>query len=148
MNRRLVLLTDAVLVGAILIDVVLCGMTWVAPDLWFETLHGAPADPAQLAFLRRCGAHWAAFAVFQLVALLRWRSGLYWLLLAAGMRLSDLLTDLTYLASSATLTPSGTISLLAPFWLNLGMALILIYAFRVEVGADRWASLRHDPQGV
>jgi hypothetical protein len=130
MDQRLTLATHAVLVAAILIDVVLCVLTWVAPEMWFETLHATTDNAAFYPFLRRCGSHWAAFAIFQFVALIRWQQGLHWLVLVAGMRLSDLFTDLTYLLSSSNVTPSGSISLLVPPVLNLGMALFLMFAFR------------------
>ena len=145
MDRRLVLATDAVLIAAILIDIVLCGMTWVAPEMWFDSLHATTDNEQYYAFLRRCGSHWAAFALFQAVALFRWRGALHWLVLVAGMRFSDLFTDLTYLASSQTVTTSGSISLLAPVWLNLGMGILLMLAFHRAVGAEGVASLKLTP---
>jgi len=142
MDRRLKLAIDAVLVAAIIIDVVLCGLTWVAPEMWFETLHATSDNAAFFPFLRRCGAHWGAFAIFQLVTLIRWRQALHWLVLAAGMRFSDLFTDLTYRLTSDNLTPSGSVTLLLPPLLNLGMGLLLMFAFHKALGTLGRGELR------
>jgi len=137
-KRPWIFAVDGVIVAAILIDIVLSGMTWVAPQMWFETLHGATGDQSAFyPFLRRCGAHWAAFAIFQIVALVRWRRGLHWLLLVAGMRMSDLFTDLTYLIESRTLASgSAYAGLILPFFLNLGMAVLLVLAWKEALRAQ------------
>ncbi len=142
MTRNLKISVDVVLVAAILIDVVLCGLTWVSPETWFEVLHGTSDNAAFYPFLRRCGGHWAAFALFQLVALVRWRQAFHWLVLAAGLRFSDLFTDLTYLLSSPNLSSGGGLSLLVPPVLNLGMGLLLMYAFHQALAATGRAGLR------
>jgi hypothetical protein len=50
-------------------------------------------DPQAL--MQRMGGNWAAFAGLQAIAALRWKSSPRWLLIVAGVRLSDVFTDLT-----------------------------------------------------
>jgi hypothetical protein len=63
-------------------------------------------------------ANWAAFGLFQIVALVRWRPRPYWLAVAAGLRLSDIFTDWTYLVACHDVTCFGTVALLAASPLN------------------------------
>jgi hypothetical protein len=98
-----------------LLDLSLTAVAFFFPSCWFEVFHGsAHVDPQGLLMLRRCGANWAAFALFQFVALFKWRKQPVWLAVVAGMRLGDILTDWTYLAFAQNLTWPG--------WLMLGIA--------------------------
>src|SRR5688500_1104594 len=95
-SKRLALLIDGVLVAAIVVDVVLPLFAIFAPRIWFDVLHvGMQPDALHIAFLRRAAAHWAAFAVVQVLALGLWRRSSAWLLVTAGARVSDWLTDIT-----------------------------------------------------
>ena len=59
-------------------------------------------DPQAL--LKRTGAVWVAFTLLQLIAFFRWEKAPWWLVLIAGVRLTELFSDWTYmwLASSMT----------------------------------------------
>ncbi len=120
---------NVVLLAAIVVDSVLPLMALFAPQLWFQILHGTADQPEQHAFLLRCAAHWVAFLIVQLVALPLWRKRPEMLLIVAGARFSDVLTDVTYLVSSST-SPLGTALLMSPPFFNAGMAAVLLLAYR------------------
>jgi hypothetical protein len=125
----------AALVGALALDVGLAAMTFLAPGLWFDTFHGAmEVDPYALAFLRRCGANWAAFALVQAIALAVADRDPRWLAVVAGVRFSDLFTDLTYVATVPSLTALGWAFLLPPPVLNLGMGILMLAGHRQAAG--------------
>lgn len=116
---------DAVLAGLAAFDCALTLWAFLAPEFWFRVFHGVPyADPE--GFLRRCGANWAAFALFQAVALARWRTNPSWLAVAAGVRFSDIFTDWAYLAFSSHRTTFGcaTLAAMSPVNLLLGWWLL------------------------
>ena len=119
----------ALLYGLFLFDLSLAVWAFFLPDLWFAAFHGVPRVDPQ-AFLPRCGAAWAAFSLFQLVAALRWKRHPHWLAVVAGIRLSDALTDWTYLALCHDVTWFGRASLFATSPLNalLGWYLLRVYA--------------------
>lgn len=109
-------------------DLALWIVTFFAPELWFRTVHGtALVDPQGL--LRRTGAIWLAFAIFQFVAFLRWRRAPWWLVFVGGMRLSELVADWTYLAFAQDVTTVGRLSLLATPLLNIAISVVLIRAY-------------------
>ncbi|MDD5657439.1 MAG: hypothetical protein PHF00_09330 [Elusimicrobia bacterium] len=109
---------DLVLAGLVALDVLLALWAFFAPRYWFHVFHGmAYFDPG--GFLRRCGANWAAFALFQAIAWARWRSNPSWLAVVAGIRLSDIFTDWTYLAFCSRITVFGAISLAAVSPMNM-----------------------------
>lgn len=82
-------------------DILLFGLAWIAPDLWFKILHHSmPATVLEVALLRRSAGQWAAFALAQAIALWRWRREPEWLAVAAGVRLSDLFTDISYVLAA------------------------------------------------
>ncbi len=117
------------LVFLVLLDVVLTTWALVFPQLWFTVFHGVPYDDPQ-GYLRRCGANWAAFLLVQSIALVRWRRDAVWLALVAGVRLSDIFTDVThsFVAHDTTLFAKLT---LAPMSLgNLLFGLFLLRAYR------------------
>jgi hypothetical protein len=118
-----------VLGGLVVFDVILTSWAFFAPDLWFEVFHGVPYNDPE-GFLRRCGANWAAFALFQAVAFLRWRQAPYWVAVVAGIRLSDIFTDWTYLAFSTHMTPLGTLGLALASPMNMITGAWLLYRYR------------------
>jgi hypothetical protein len=123
---------DATLAALLALDVTLTVVAFFFPGLWFALFHGVPyADPE--GFLRRCGANWAGFALFQAIALRRWRRAPWWLAVAAGLRLSDIFTDWTYLAFAHDLTWFGRISLAATSPMNLVVGLYLLRCYRARV---------------
>jgi len=128
--RSQTLLADTVLLSAIGVDVVLPVLATLHPQWWFDVLHvGVTADAMDLALLHRAAAQWVAFAVLQIIALVRWRRWPDWLLLVAGARTSDWLTDLTYFATAPDLS-SMRWTLLFPPIFNIGMSLILFGVWR------------------
>ena len=88
-------------------------------------------------------ANWAAFALFQGIALFRWRSAPHWLALVAGVRFSDVFTDWAYLWFAANLTSFGRVGLFVDGPLNalFGWWLLRAYA-RTSVSASEAA---HQP---
>jgi hypothetical protein len=70
------------------------------------------------------------FGVLQAVALARWKSEDVWLAVVAGARLSDVLTDWSYLYFSSHITPLGAVGLIAAGPLNLVAGVYLLGAYR------------------
>lgn len=129
-SKRLALLINGVLIAAIVVDLVLPLFAIFAPKLWFDVLHaGIQPDELHVAFLRRAAAHWAAFALVQVAALALWRRSSAWLLVTAGARVSDWLTDITYFGVAPTLSSARWL-LILPLFLNVGMALVLLFAYK------------------
>jgi hypothetical protein len=128
--RSLVLLAHGVLIASIGVDVVLPALAALHPQWWFDVLHvGVTPDAMDLALLDRAAAQWVAFAALQIVALVRWRSWPDWLLLVAGARTSDWLTDLTYFATAPDLSSMRWVLLFPPLF-NVGMSVILFGVWR------------------
>jgi hypothetical protein len=129
MSNREARRIDLLLGALFLLDLVLTLAAFLAPELWFRVFHGvAYVDPQ--GFLRRCGANWAAFALLQLIALRRWRRHPHWLAVIAGVRLSDMFTDWTYLLFAADITLFGRLSLFIVSPANLIIGLHFLRAFR------------------
>ena len=116
--------------GALLEDTALFVLSWWKPDLWFHLFHHADPLGFDVALLRRAGGQWAAFALVQAIALLRWRTRPSWLVIVAGARISDLFTDLSYIAAVPSLTPFGWATLVPPAFLNLAFAVTMMVAYR------------------
>jgi hypothetical protein len=133
---RLAPFVNLVLLAAFAIDVGLTMGVIVSPGAWFGTLHGTGYDAMDLAFLRRCAAEWAVFAILQGVTLVLWRYFPGMLLVVAGARFADVLTDWTYLASSETVTVWAWPGLIAPGLMNLGMGILLLLGHAEAVKAD------------
>ena len=129
-------LVTGVLIFAIGVDVGLPLLAALRPQWWFEVLHvGQAPDALHVALLQRAAAQWVAFALLQIVALARWRHWPHWLLLVAGARTSDWLTDLTYFAVMPDPSPTRWVLLLPPL-MNAGMSLLLVAAWmRITAGA-------------
>jgi hypothetical protein len=136
-DRRLKTLILVYLWGALIEDITIFVISWVEPELWFRLFHhGIPAG-LEVALLRRSGGQWLAFAVGQAIALWQWRRRPEWLAVAAGIRLSDLFTDVSYLIAAPSLTRFG--QLLFPIFpvLNLIGVIILLKGYHQIVKADR-----------
>jgi hypothetical protein len=115
--------------GALIEDTLLVAMAWLAPDLWFRVFHAASPAGLEVAFLRRSAGQWAAFALAQAIALRRWRRDPLWLVITAGVRFSDLLTDVSYILAVPSLTRLGWTLLLPPPVLNLLGVVILLRGY-------------------
>ncbi len=116
---------QAVLLALIALDLSIAAIAFFAPEFWFQVFHGIPySDPEGL--LRRIGASWAGFALFQILALLKWEREPEWLALVAGIRFSDMFTDWTYLTFAHDVTWFAKISLGLASPLNVLAGLYLL----------------------
>lgn len=103
MKRLSPRLVDLLLIGLVILDLVLVILTFFFPNFWFESMHGIPyvapdGTPAdKVGLLQRTGAVWAAFTLFQAIALCRWRHAPYWLCIIAGIRWTEVFSDWTYI---------------------------------------------------
>lgn len=110
-------------------DVTLTVWAFAFPQWWFTVFHGVAYDDRE-GFLRRCGANWAAFALFQLMAARRWRKDTVWLAVVAGLRLSDIFTDATYVIVAHDTTLFARLTLFPTSVGNLLLGLFLLRAYR------------------
>jgi hypothetical protein len=116
--------------GALLEDISIFFMSWLAPDLWFWLFHDAVPASLDVAFLRRSGGQWAAFALAQAIALWRWQKQPVWLAIVAGVRFSDLVTDVSYILAVPSLTRLGWWLLIPPPFLNLVGVVIMLRGYQ------------------
>jgi hypothetical protein len=115
MNKKAV---DALLFVLIFLDVLYDVVIFFSPETWFRIMHGAPyIDPEGL--LRRTAAGWAAFALWQIIALLRWKKNPHWLMLVAGIRWTEIFTDWVYLYCAHNITSVGRLGLLSATPVNI-----------------------------
>jgi len=121
-------LISALLVVLAVWDFALWVVAFFYPDLWMGQVHGQTMDDP-MGLLPRTGAMWLAFAIFQFVAFLQWRRAPFWLCLVAGMRLSELLADWTYLAFAEVLTTTGRISLALTPVANIAISGFFLWAY-------------------
>src|SRR5215472_626316 len=134
-ERRIKILIVTYLWVALVEDTVLFVMAWIAPDLWFRLLHASTPAGLEIALLRRSAGQWAAFALAQALALIWWRRKPVWLVIVAGVRFSDLFTDISYILAVPTLTSLGWAVLLPPPFLNLLGVVIMMMGFRQARGS-------------
>ena len=128
-ERRLKILILIFLWAATLEDTFLFLMAWFAPNLWFKVFHSSVPAGLEVAFLRRSAGQWAAFALAQAITLWRWQKQPVWLPITAGIRFSDLFTDISYILAVPSLTPIGWMLLLPPPLLNLIGVIILLRGY-------------------
>lgn len=111
----------------IAVDLVLCLVGFACPELWFDLIHGAPPlDPQR--FLQRTAAAWTAFLVLEVIAIVRFRRRPAWLAVIAGVRCSDMFTDITHALLAPDMTAFGHACLLAASPFNLLAGLYLLRA--------------------
>jgi hypothetical protein len=116
--------------AALLEDTVLFVMAWLAPGIWFRVFHASVPAGLETALLRRSAGQWAAFALAQAVTLWRWPKDPVWLALSAGVRFSDLFTDVSYILAVPSLTTLGWMLLVPPPFLNLVGVVIMLRGYR------------------
>ena len=137
-GRRLRILILVYLWGALIEDTLLFVISWTAPDLWFRLFHHAVPMGFDVAFLRRSAGQWLAFALAQAITLWRWKRQPVWLAIEAGVRFSDLFTDISYVIVTAhSLTTFGWFLLLPPPLLNLIGVVIMLRAYNQMSSAGR-----------
>jgi hypothetical protein len=127
---RLKLLIVIYLWVALIEDTVLFVLAWIAPDIWFRLFHAGVPGGLEIALLRRSAGQWAAFALAHAITLWRWRKEPVWLAVSAGVRFSDLFTDVSYIIAVPSLTTLGWILLLPPPFLNLLGVVIMLAGYR------------------
>jgi hypothetical protein len=122
--------TYVLLAFLVVLDIVLSTIAICYPDYWFQTFHGIPyGDNDTQGLLRRTGAVWVAFTLLQLVALFRWEKEPWWLVLIAGVRLTELFSDWTYIYFSQSLTTRGWLGLFIAPPGNLAFGLYLVWVY-------------------
>jgi hypothetical protein len=123
----------------VVLDVVLSTLALGFPETWFKIFHGvAYVDPQGL--LRRTGALWVAFTLLQAITFFKWEKQPYWLVLVAGVRLTELFSDWTYLYFAQNITTYGRIGLLIAPPGNLLFGWYLIRSYLKAVSNGRPAS--------
>jgi len=128
-ERRLKIAILIYLWAALIEDTLLFLLAWLAPDIWFQIFHGVTPTGLATAFLRRSGGQWAAFSLAQAITLWRWRKNPIWLAVEAGVRFSDLFTDISYVIAVPALTTFGWFVLLPPPVLNLIGVVIMLRGY-------------------
>lgn len=117
------------LFALVILDVVLSATCLLWPEKWFMTFHGAPyIDPQGL--LKRTGAVWVAFSLLQLLAFFLWEKQPWWLVLIAGVRLTELFSDWTYMYVAQSMTFWGKVGLFIAPPGNLIFGILLIWAYK------------------
>ncbi len=105
LNRKFIY---SVFLSLILLDLVLTIWGFFFPELWYSFFHGVPyIDPQAL--LQRSAANWLGFLILQIIAFFKWEKSNWWLILVAGSRFTDSLTDITCLTFSSNITIFGII---------------------------------------
>jgi hypothetical protein len=117
------------LIYLVLLDTILSTTAALFPETWFKVFHDAPyIDPQGLC--RRTGAVWAAFTVLQIIALFRWEKQPWWLVLIAGVRLTEIFSDWTYIYVSQSITPFGFFGLFISPPGNLAIGCFFIWVYQ------------------
>jgi hypothetical protein len=119
------------LVLLVILDLVLSTTCLIWPDKWFMTFHGVHYDNLDvMGLLKRTGAVWVAFTLLQLIAVFKWEKAPWWLILIAGVRLTELFSDWTYMYVAKSMTTWGNIGLFISPPGNLVFGLFLIWAYK------------------
>jgi hypothetical protein len=123
---------NTLLLSLILLDLVLSVICLMSPGLWIKLFHGISASDT-LGLIRRQGAVWAAFLLFQVIAYFRWPREPFWLVVVAGIRLTEIFSDWVYLFSAEQVTWFGKMGLFIapPANLLIGWYFIRQY-FRIQ----------------
>jgi hypothetical protein len=129
-DRRLKTFIVIFLWAALVEDIVIFLLAWLAPDIWFRLFHATVPAGLETALLRRSAGQWAAFALAQAVTLWRWRKDPVWLAACAGVRFSDLFTDVSYILAVPSLTRLGWTLLVPLPFLNLVGVVIMLCGYR------------------
>ena len=130
-SHKLKRFINILLVFLVILDLVLSTTCLVFPDKWYMTFHGVHYDNLDVeGLLKRTGALWVAFTLLQLIALIRWKKAPWWLVLIAGVRLTELFSDWTYLYVAHTMTTIGKMGLFIAPPGNLVFGIFLIWAYK------------------
>ena len=128
------------LVFLVILDLVLSTTCLLYPDKWFMTFHGVHYDHLDVeGLLKRTGAVWVAFTLLQLLAVFKWEKQPWWLVLIAGVRLTELFSDWTYMYVAQSMTTIGRMGLFIAPPGNLAFGWFLIWAYR-KIMRDRYGT--------
>jgi len=137
-SSRLRTFIYVLLVFLVILDIVLSTTCLLYPERWFRIFHGAPyIDPQGL--LKRTGAVWVAFTLLQAIAVFKWEKQPWWLVLIAGVRLTELFSDWTYMYVAQSMTTIGSIGLFIAPPGNLAFGWFLIWAYK-KIMRDRYGA--------
>jgi len=140
MRRWLRILILLYLWGALFEDTGLFILSWTSPHLWFHDFNAVTALGLDNALLRRSAGQWLGFALAQAITLWRWKKAPVWLAVEAGVRFSDLFTDVSYIiASRPELTTMGWMFFVPPFFLNLLGVVIMLRGYHQLTGGKESA---------
>lgn len=123
-------ITSTLLSALVCLDFTLAATGLFLPKTWFALFHGGEGFDDPHGLLARSAGGWLAFAIVQLFVLLRHRARPELLLLVAGIRLGDMLTDAAYLLSASKVTALGAIALALAGPGNLILGLYFLRAAR------------------
>lgn len=130
-SKKLRIFIYVLLVFLVILDVVLSTTAVFFPDKWFMTFHGVHYDNLDVeGLIKRTGALWISFTLLQLLALFLWRKQPWWLVLIAGVRLTELFSDWVYIYVAHSMTTIGTIGLFISPPGNLAFGIFLIWAYK------------------
>lgn len=119
---------NGVLITFIFLDLIYVIIGFYFPELWFKIIHGTNYVD-HLGLLQRMAAVWAAFALFQFIALFRWQKSNLWLVLVAGLRLSELFADWTYLFFADKIALLGWLGLVSSTPINFITCAFLLTSY-------------------
>ncbi len=119
---------DLLLLFLVLLDLILSAICLLNPPLWAQLMHGVTYEDT-IGLVRRLGGVWLGFFVFQLIALVVWKSHPWWLVLVAGIRLTESFSDWIYWFSSEQHTWFANFGLLIAPPGNVLFAIIFIRTF-------------------
>lgn len=129
-ERRLEILILIFLWVALIEDMIIFALAWGTPELWFDAFHDSTPAGLENALLRRSAGQWLAFALAQGITLWRWRREPVWLAVSAGVRFSDVFTDVSYIVAVPSLTTLGWFLLSPLAFLNLIGVMILLRGYQ------------------
>ena len=130
-SRKLYIFMYIFLGFLVILDLVLSTTCLLFPDTWFMSYHRVHYDALDTyALLKRTGAVWVSFTLLQLIAMFRWTKAPYWLVVIAGVRLTELFSDWTYLYLAPTMTPWGKVGLFIAPPGNLVFGIFLVWAYK------------------
>lgn len=125
-------LTSLLLLVSVAGDLALAALAILWPDTWFSLAHGVPrVDPEHL--LTRTGVVWTTFALFHAVALMVWKTRPYWLAVVAGMPLSEIFADVSWMFAADHMTTAGRILYILAGVANVLLAIFFIRSYLLAV---------------
>ena len=135
-KSSLTLFINILLIFLIFLDIILFTLCLFFPKVWFKLFHKDEyVDPQGL--LRRTGAVWAAFTLFQFIAYRRWQKEPYWLAVVAGIRFTEIFSDWIYLYFAKNTTWLGRMGLLISPPANLLFGVFLLGSYRKIKGNSK-----------